>query len=713
MRNIIRIFLSDMKRLSTNVVARVVVIGLAVIPSLYAWFNILSNWAPYESDATGNLSVAVASEDRGAEISGIELNVGNMIISNLKENDSINWVFTDTAYEAVDGVRSGDYYAAFVIDRNFSESLISFLGGDIVHPYITYYENEKKNAIAPKITGKVKTTIQDEIDKAFVSTLAEGALSVGGYLSTDEDGDGGVIDGVLSRLRSMDNDLSTGITILESYISIIDTTENLMDAAKEVSDELDNMMDSAAAVTNTADAAVDSANATVETVSDMVTGSLSDIHNELAVLGSLLDNYVNDVQSLAKLTSAQVESLKIVVNTLKQQFDTSVADVQYNDDIQKKTKKVDDDFDNILSDLDRIDNNASVTASDTATIETYLSGEIENAIADVDALSDSYQSAVKPQLRTTMLSVQNSLNEVKGLLNYSGDSISDVAAILGSYPDMMALGKDNLIATKEEVEEMQGGLRDLIHDVEHLEENEQYTMLLRLLNTDPGEISDFISEPIVLTTKAIYPMENNGSAMAPFYIVLSIWVGSLILVAIMHTKVQPIAGVDNMRTYQEFFGRYIIFFLIGQLQTLITVLGALLYVGIQCTHPFLFYFAMAVTSLCFTMLSFSLTYAFEAVGEAIVVILMVLQVAGAGGTFPVEVLPVAYQVIYKYMPFAYSISAARECVAGMYQNDYWHYLSALGVYIAISLVIGLFVSIPSKKLNKVIKASTEKTDLMV
>lgn len=178
MMNIIRIFTSDAKRLATNVVAMVVIMGLAVIPCLYAWFNIISNWDPYGEAATANLNVVVASCDQGTEIEGVELNVGNMVISNLKENKTIGWVFVDTEEEAVDGVQSGDYYAALVIDESFSEDLISFLGGNIENPKITYYENEKKNAIAPKITGKVKTTVQEEINSAFVSTMAQALLSM-------------------------------------------------------------------------------------------------------------------------------------------------------------------------------------------------------------------------------------------------------------------------------------------------------------------------------------------------------------------------------------------------------------------------------------------------------------------------------------------------------------------------------------------------------
>ena len=113
----------DARRLYTNVVAVVVIMGLAVIPSLYAWFNILSNWDPYSEEATSNISVAVASDDLGISIDDAKLNIGDKIIANLKENKAIHWVFTDTSEDAINGVYSGEYYAALVVNERFSEDI--------------------------------------------------------------------------------------------------------------------------------------------------------------------------------------------------------------------------------------------------------------------------------------------------------------------------------------------------------------------------------------------------------------------------------------------------------------------------------------------------------------------------------------------------------------------------------------------------------------
>jgi putative membrane protein len=181
----------------------------------------------------------------------------------------------------------------------------------------------------------------------------------------------------------------------------------------------------------------------------------------------------------------------------------------------------------------------------------------------------------------------------------------------------------------------------------------------------------------------------------------------------MHTGLKTNPGCKNLRNYQKFFGRYIVFYLVGQLQTIITVLGSLLYVGIQCEHPFLFWLAASITSFTFTLFMYSLSYAFGNVGEALAVVLMVIQVAGSGGTFPVEVLPWVFQILYKYMPFAYGMNAMRETIAGMHGNDYWGYLAGMLIYIGLALLFGLIISIPYAKLNDMIEESKEKTDLLV
>lgn len=710
--NIIRIFTSDVKRLATNVVAVVVIIGLSVIPSLYAWFNILSNWDPYGEDATANLNVVVASCDQGTQIEGVELNVGNMVVSNLKENKTIGWVFVDTEEEAVDGVQSGDYYAALVIDEFFSEDLISFLGGDIENPTITYYENEKKNAIAPKITGKVKTTVQEEINSAFVSTLAETMLEMSEYVvTTDSSGD--ITVSVKDKLEDMDADLNTYITIVDSYISIIDSANSLMDASKAVTDQLDSIMETGRSMANSADSAADAASGSIDTVSDMVTVNLDDISKQIDNIAEAVDKVFEGVQNTGNGMADQVDSIKAAMDALQTSFNTAMEHTTTNSAIEQQKTDINADFDKIQADLDTLKNASSATSEDAKATAKILQTDFDQCKSSVDILKRTYKETVDPQLNATMNSIQKSISEVQNILNFSSDSIKDVSSALDSYPDMMSFGRDKLVATKADAIEMEEKLQELMADMDDIESNDQYRILMSLIESDPELIADFVSSPVNLQQEPVYEMDNNGSATAPFYVILSIWFGALILIAIIHTGLKTNPGCRNLRNYQKFFGRYIIFFLMGQLQTLITVLGCLLYVGIQCDHPLMFWFAASFTSFTFTLFMYSLAYAFGNVGEAAAVVLMVIQVAGSGGTFPVEVLPKVFQYLYKYMPFAHGMNAIREAIAGTHGNDYWMYLAEMTAYIGVALLFGLVISIPCQRLNEKIEESKERTDLLV
>lgn len=710
MRNIIRIMLSDWKRLSTNVVAVVVIIGLSVIPCLYAWFNILSNWAPYDEEATGRLSVAVASEDDGMKIGSIELNVGDTILENLEANKSINWVFCDTSYEAIRGVESGDYYAALVIDRDFSKNIVSFLGGNMEHPTIAYYENEKKNAIAPKITGKVKTAIQKTVNSTFISTIAETIAEAGKYF-LEADDENNITGGVLGRLHRLDSDLSLSISMIDSYIALLDSTENLMTAAGTMTDEVDTMFDNAESVAAGARASADAAESSVSAMTDVVEVNIANQKQELQRLGTSIRSVVSEMKESGTVQIGRVEGLQTAATALQTGFDYATADLV---GVDEQKAAVNADITQLYNDLGALKGAANLTIDQTNELIIRLDTDINNTSNSLQNLADTYRGTVRPQLSGTMDTVEGSLTEVMTLFNFTGDSVQEVAAALGSYPDMLSLGRESLTNGRNEISSMQEKLRDLIEMIETLDENEQYTMVIKLLRTDPEIIADFVSEPITIDQQSIYPIENNGSAMSPFYIVLSIWVGALIMVAIIHAKVSaPIETVSDMKTYQEFFGRYATFFVIGQIQTLITVLGALFYVGIQCQHIFLFWLAASFTSFAFTIFLYSLAYAFEAVGEALAVILMVIQVAGSGGSFPIEVLPEPFQIMYQYMPFMHAMNALRECIAGMYGNDYWIYLSGLLPYVGIAIVIGVVLSKPCRGLLKKIEESKERTELLI
>ena len=202
--------------------------------------------------------------------------------------------------------------------------------------------------------------------------------------------------------------------------------------------------------------------------------------------------------------------------------------------------------------------------------------------------------------------------------------------------------------------------------------------------------------------------------MAPFYSTLSIWVGGIVLVAMLKVGVSEAAveGLKKVKNYQMYLGRYVIFLIVGLLQSTLICLGDLFYLGIQCKHPFLFMLAGWFSSIVYVNIIYTLTVSFGDIGKAVSVILLVIQVAGSGGTFPIEVAPAFFKAVYPLLPFVHSMRAIRETIGGMYGMTYWTSLGKMSIFLILSLILGLVLRKPIIKLNDAFMEKLEDTHLI-
>lgn len=704
MITIFRVFLSDVKRLRSNVVAIVIIMGLSIIPALYAWFNIMSNWDPYGTSATSQMKVAVCSQDSGVEIGSLSLNVGDEVITGLKENMTIGWVFTASKDEALEGVNSGDYYAALIVPESFTTDFISFLGGDPKNPTIAYYENSKKNAIATKITGKAKTAVQEQVNQKVISTLTEVLTESGKILAENDENGVDIVVSTADQLDELDSSLQTYVNILNTFSLVTASASDLAESAQSLLINTQGIFDSSQDSVSNMQSSVLSGAQTADTVSSLIGISLDSVEQDLTLLSDQMDTLT---------VGDSFDSIRDQVDTAKTMSKSTISVLK---DIFGETDQyvsaVDKSFKQLNTDLKAFKKDANVTEQSLKHLKRTIKADIKDCKNSIRKIRNTYQYQVQPDVSRSVLRMEQALIQTGKMLNNIESSFGTIDRALESYQTTLDSGTDDITATKDYIVSLQSDIRKLSKSLRALSGDEQYNEMMDLLKNDPTLMASFMASPVSMETKAVYPIETYGSAMAPFYTVLAIWVGALILVALIHVKVAPIENL-KVRPWQAFFGRYITFFLIGQAQTAITVLGDLFYVDIQCPHPFLFWLASAASSFVFTLLIYSLTVAMGNVGEAVAVIVMVIQVAGAGGTFPIEVLPEVYQMIYKFLPFTYCMNALRECVGGLYKNDYWMDLRALGIYILISLFIGLVVAIPLRRLNKVIERSKEKSKVML
>ncbi len=715
MNKILKVFTNDMKKISTNVIAVVIILGLSILPSLYAWFNIFSNWDPYGPSSTGNIKVAVVSDDAGAEISGLEINIGATVVEALQANNTIGWVFTDNSDETIEGVKAGDYYAALVIPETFSADMVSFLTGDLEHPQIIYYENGKKNAIAPKITQKAQKTVRQQVNATFISTLAESAMKAGNVISATNSDGVSIADTMTEKLTALSSDMDTYINILSSFKGIMDSAQSIISTTKIMLPSLDTVLDSSKTSLSSMQTMVNSSTNTVNTVSDMMLSSLDMIDGTLTMISNVVNSDLSSAQTVSTIVLNGIGAVNNMIPYAKEIFNSSVAGIEAKGDekINSQINTIRGQFDLVKSDADHVGSSSAVAVSNSNDLIDKIQAELEHCSNDIAVLKDTYSSSVKPQLSSTVTNAQAALNTTVNALSSFNLNLGSTDNVLTSYSDTLADGNTNLDTTLELAKELSDYIKTLTENMSELSDNENYNKLIEVMDSNPELLGEFASSPVSLDTVRIYPIENYGSAMAPFYTVLALWVGALILVAIIHVKVHPIPGVSGICPRHAYFGRYMLFFLVGQLQTLITVLGDLHFIGIQCEHPVMFWFAGAMCSFVFTLFIYSLTVALGNIGEALAVVVMVVQVAGAGCTFPIETLPKVFHSLYNYLPFQFGMNAMKEAIAGLYENSYWTYIAKLSVYLLVSLFIGLVGAIPFRKLNKIIDKNKEKSGIMI
>lgn len=687
MRNIFKIFGRDVKAISRHFFAFVVAIAIMILPSLYAWLNIYANWDPYGN--TGNISIAVASMDKGyVTDSGEKVNKGDDIIADLRESTAIDWVITDSEEEAVNGVYSGDYYAAIVIDENFSYSMYNMLTEWNGKPEITYYENAKKNAVATKITDTAAESLKRSINENYLEVLISGIMEQANLIADEIAEDNPrealhiVLQQALTTLKAAQHALDkfgagdTGNITIDSSVldgiiadlnSKLPEGDKIRDNVAEMDIAIYEALEKVQASLDRLQDAVNSGNAeAIESAKKAVEKAAADaiaMGNKVSDWGNSLpgDNIaVSEAKALAQQIANNFYDLGKWLNALP-----------HRDDIQQAVGDCQDIVDTIFGLTDNFVPGAE-----------ELTKAVEDIFLNVAATLDSVR-----KLNNDALLLRDAVESTKTALD------------------------DTLHALQPTASRVVASLTETLQKLDNITTDEDYfAALVDLLGGSPVVYGQYLAQIVQTSITPVYPIENYGSAMTPFYSVLAVWVGGVILSVIIKPHADT-EGLVKPKPVQLFFGRYLLYFVINQIQTAIIIAGDLLILKIQCLHPGLLFLAGAVTSLTFSLLIYSLAVSFGDVGKAIVVVIMVLQIAGSSGTFPIELLPHVYQKIYLFFPFPYAIDAMRECICGLYGNIFVTKLAQLLIFALAALIIGLFVRKPFVGINHFMEERLEETGL--
>ena len=713
MKNIWKIINTDAHRIFSSVVALVVLMGLCVVPCLYSWFNIFSNWDPYGVSATSRIRVAVATEDRGADIFGLRLDVGEQLMEGLKANDQLGWVFCESTDEALKLVYSGDCYAAIIVPQSFSEDIVSFLSMDFEHPQLLYYENGKKNAIAPKITGKAKTAVQETVNTTFLQTFTDAAASIVSALSANGVDAETALHDLSDKLVDLSMKLENADAMLDSLISLANSASTLMVASsnlaasmgttvyltsnisEDIGTNLIEAADTAKDTVNTIGAAFEIANTNVtEFLNEMnrVTSSEESFKNYLSGPVVQTEQSLADMQNSAAAIAARTQGIPGL-----ELFSQGMQGL--SDDLGSLNQQLKEAADSY--DMSRLDGIRTTLNNMSGNLGT-LSQEIGNAA-----------NSLGQRINEALDKIQQTAGNTTQLLRVFGEGMMRISSQLMSLATAMVNTQERITEAKQNLNNARQQMLELADFLDALAGSQFLKEVIEVLSSGDDALNSHIASPLRVSNEVIYPAEPYGAQMSPFYTVLALYVGALFCACLLKTDIRQADRPKRLRMPQHYLGRYALFLSCGLLQAVITAAGVLLYVGVKCQHPWYFFWASLATSFCFVTLNYVLAFTLGSAGLGASVIIMVVQVAGSGGTYPVEVLPKIFQILYPYMPFKFGMNAMREALSGFYGSYYLDNIRMLFLIALGSLVVGVIIYFPAKLLNNALEKSKQATGVMI
>lgn len=708
MNNILKIYKDDIKKIFTNYAALIVFIALSILPSLYAWFNIKASWDPYGKEATSQIKIGVVNKDKGAELKGEFKNIGNQIIDQLKENDVMGWQFVSEK-EAVKAVEEGSYYAMITIPEEFSENILSLITDDIKKGKIIYTVNEKVNAIAPKITVKGATAVQENVNKTVIETVSDIVLSTAKDLGIEVEG----------QLPKLDNLYDKLVEIQSKFKDLYETTDLAYDGVNKVADLVTNLQNDIPLITDT----LNSTKGLATNLIDFITTSQGEINNiaptiktDIGLVKDLADEVSSYVDVVINAIKTNSENVKVLLENLS----TKVSSLkEYVTSIRVLVEKINGQSQNgalsgVLSQLETAENNLNQLYNEIESIRNLLdngnlsdTSKLENAktvLNDVSNIAGNLYEKFDTEILGNINTILNTANDsAKGaleILQRAQDKLPQVEEILTTVSALCNKGNEGIKYAKDNLPRAEEIVNEVTSKVAKIKDSSDLKDLLKLIANNVEERSNYLTSPVELEENSLYPMRNYGTAMTPFYSVLALWVGMTLLVSMF--SVEAHGEYNHMEVY---FGKLLLFLTIGMTQALIVSLGDLYLLKIYCVNPALFVTGILFTSITFVAIVYSLVSVFGNVGKVTAIILLVLQVAGSGGTFPIQLTPKFFQIINPFLPFTYAISFARESIGGVVQSVLVKDIVIMLIYIVVSILISIFLK---KPINNLLSGFTKK-----
>lgn len=706
------ILYKDCQEVMKNRLITIIVVALMIFPSLYAWFNIEAFWDPYGN--TKNLSVAIVNQDKDYEFKNQKLNFGNDIVKNLKENRSLDWNFVNSK-TAMEGLNTGRYYAILTIPKDFTKSLMSVTQVDVRKARIIYTTNEKTNAIAEKITDQGANKLQAKISNHLIQVISKTSL------------------GAMGGISNMTDDITPKLTEMKKSLQRLDAqlvnSKKLAENNKNMIGDLDKSLASSKASLDAIKRTMNSAKKINDDIGSMATDATSGIQNSSVSLKSalrdvsrILESSVNLAQSLNSIGDKGAQQAVISIGNIKDKIDQAATRVnnisQVLNDINvvnsnvlnnavtrlnNEYRSLTDASSRLAGIIDQVNSTSSLTYSQVQDIVNIVADSnkgINDIISDFDDLVTRPLSRVNGNVSTIT-------GDIRSMVDSTGQLYPSVNNFINTASTLNGRVGSSITILESSIDILRGQVSDSIKMIDEIQNNKDLKAFNNVIKSNILERADFIKNPVEIKEEKLYKMANYGSSMAPFYSVLAAWVGVIILSTILSTEPSK-----QYRSIDRYLGRLSFFLILSLIQSIIISTGDLLLLGVTAKEPVLFILILMLCSIAFCILIFTLVSCFKTLGKGIAMFLLVIQIGGSGGTFPVQMTPTFFRTINSVIPFTYGINACREAIGGVYMQNLLGDIGALLLFAIIPLIFGIMFKEDINDLLEPLSEKFEKSFLM-
>lgn len=717
--NILEIMKKDYRSAFSNPIVILLLLGLIILPSLYGLVNIYACWDPYEN--TNHVQFAIANEDNGTTYDGKKINVGEELVLSLKENTDFEWVFV-MPDELRTGVHNGTYYAGIIIPHNFSESVVSIVNGNPHSAELEYIVNEKSNPVAAKLTDAAAKEVYNKLNAKIVSFIDVAAVGKLGELQEGLASGADKMDAGADKLSAGADKVKDGANQLTAGANTLSSGSNqLASGANAVSSGANSLSVGSVKLANGADELASGASQ-VSDGTQQIADKSSDIYSIFLKIKNVIEGGGNtykirdDVDDLDSQTSSLAENMRNVDNQ--------------SSEVSSDAYKLFGEYYNLTHDAANVANYANAVSGRTHN----LSNRFSNISQDMSQLNEAIKNNDSPKIHELLEKINTELNNTNqslGQLNTGAHQVSEGSGTLANGLHTLSDGSSELAEGSSKLasgaNELSNGIHVLSDGTIELADGAEllgYSSASALRNasdeigfaaeqlsaiTDANQedIGDYFYSPVILKRHEEFPTSNYGSQVAPFYLVLSMWVGALINTVMLKTG----SSVGTKyKPHEVYNGKLLLFNIMAILQTTVTLIGSFI-MGIDVSNPLMFVLSCYFVAIVFMAIIYSLSSLFGEVGKGVAILLLVFQISGSGGIYPIEIMNNIFGVLYPYLPMTHAITMVREAQLGLIWSNYLLSFVFLLVLTAVVVFVSIMLKQHWDKRTKYFEEKLEESNL--